>query len=231
MKTKRFTWKPGDVKIKKKKSLKKSDEGDNWSLDVGDRERLRNGMSKEARAIIAAILAIGEDEMFSMALEGGRFAGGITTSEAAVIAKAAVQFNKEHAAGFEEDMLSKIDDLVDGTYLTEDDFISACESSFDSFSTRAESYASAGGKQAWGKGVSRGAVNAGMPGGFWNCTFGPGSCTDCLSLHGQWMTIDEFENTYQQTICDGGCNCGFVPAENPESILPEDLNIPEEDAA
>ncbi len=43
------------------------------------------------------------------------------------------------------------------------------------------------------------------------------NCQDCLNLHGQEMTMEQFLDTQYTTACDGNCRCPFVPASATDS--------------
>lgn len=202
-----------------------------WGLDPGRREQVRQDLKKQTKALVAGILAIGEDEFYGLALEGGRYGGGITTQAAAHASKKTLEFNRTHAIVFEEYMDDDVDSLVDADdYEDEDDFAAAVGDAFDAYGSRAERYAVAGGNQAWAWGLVAGMIAADTKGGYWNCNFGSGSCPDCMDLHGQYMTAQEFADTYHNTLCDGGCNCGFVPAPGDNPIPFNELEV-EEDGA
>lgn len=214
---------PAFIYQEKIEKAKKRQWGEGWKLPPGEREAARAKMKEQAAKLKAATLALSEDEMFGLALEGGRYGGGVSTNQARLAARKAIEFNRIHAEQFESDMGDVVDSLVDEEYGDENEFDEAIGASFAAFGSRAQRYATAGGNHAWALGLIAGMVAAGTPGGYWDCTFGTGSCDDCMDLHGQYMTVQEFEETYHQTLCDGGCNCGFVPEIEGQPLDPNDL--------
>jgi hypothetical protein len=197
--------------------------GTGWTLEAERREKLRKDLRAKAEALILAILAISEDEMFSLTLEGSRYGGSVPLTTIGQVVQAAVDFNRDHANVFDLEMVEQIDLLVDSEYASESELQEAVSLAFGSFASRAAKYATAGGNHAWALGLVAAMSWHGTPGGYWDCTFGSGSCPDCMALHGHYMTSQEFSDTYHQTRCDGGCNCGFIPEEEGKPFDPEEL--------
>jgi hypothetical protein len=210
-----------------KEKLAKTDEsaawGAGWKMEAERREKLRSDLRKKASALVLAISEVSEEELFSLTLEGARYGGGVPMETIGQVVREAVAFNLDHANVFDLDMVEKIDLLVDGEYESDDELQEAVSLAFASFASRASRYATAGGNHAWALGLVAAMKWHGTPGGYWDCTFGSGSCPDCMSLHGRYMTASEFESAYHQTQCDGGCNCGFIPEEEGKPLDPEDL--------
>lgn len=176
-------------------------------------------------AIIAAQLLGLHDSAIAGAMAAG---GGLTAREISQAAESAAEFNAEHFLGLRDDALDALERMLNADDLTSDvDLSERIASLMDAVASRAERYAKGGGNKAWSTALRQAGQANGVEGGIWDCNFGPGSCPDCEGLHGEWMPWDEFESTYQQTTCNGGCNCGFHAAANPESLIAEDI-APEE---
>lgn len=220
-------------KDKVSKAIEEDDEEDGeYTLDPAIREELRAQFRERVAAIIAAIGFISEDDLFKIAMEGSIYGGSnLDTNSIRLIAREAIDFNAGYARGFHDDANEAVDSLLEDTYKSEEEFLASVESKFNAFSSRAERYAQGGGQYAWSQAVMESSKAGGVDGCIWNCTFGEGTCADCISLHGQWMTWDDFDETFGETICNGGCQCGPVPAQSIEDVEPEDLDMSESEAA
>lgn len=202
-----------------------ADAEDNFELAPDDREKIRQHLYHLVEGIALGMTAVSEEDLMTIALAGAEYGGGqLTMRDIRDIAKNAKDYNDEYLKNFVEDMKDDIDDLVEASYTDEEAFAEEVGGRFDAFTSRAGSYV-AGGKQAWNEAVMESSKANDTPGCIWNTNFGPGSCADCMALHGQWMTWEEFDSIFGTTICDGGCNCGPVPAENPDDLTLEDLDM------
>lgn len=217
-----------------KDKVRKQDEGDDegdWQLDPEDKKDAQTHLRNYILGVMAGITLVSEDDLFQIAVEGARYGGGgLTTAQLRAIAQEALDFNAGYMDGFQRDALDQLDEILAAGYLGPEAFLADAEGLIASVAARAEKYA-AGGNLVWVTAIGEAAQENGNDECYWNCTFGPGSCTDCLSLHGQRMTWEEFYDTFGDTICDGGCNCGPVPVESDAELGLEDLNIDEEATA
>lgn len=207
-------------------TLRKGDDSeDDYELDDEQEKEIRDSMEDFLVAVGAAIIAAQQSGLMDAAHEGARAAGGrLTPVQIKDVINAAADFNAEHFAGLKEDALAALNQMLDeGNFSSAEDLSNQLGDFMDTISSRAERYGKGGGNAAWSKALRLAGEANGDEGGIWDCNFGPGSCPDCEGLHGEYLSWDEFENTYQNTECDGGCNCGFHSAANPESLLAEDI--------
>lgn len=206
------------------------DEGGFYSPSPEEKKKIRHSFLDFLAMVGAAIIAAQQMGLYDSAQEGARAGGGgLTPADIAAAIAAAADFNAEHFSGLRDDANEALNALLDGDFRDQDSFTGQLADLMDSIASRAERYAKGGGNKAWGYALRRAGEENGLDGGTWDCHFGEGSCDDCMGLHGQFLSWDEWENTYQQTQCNGGCTCGFHAAENPESLA-DDIG-PEEEVA
>jgi len=206
-------------------------EDDSFELDTEQKKKTKKELNLWATAFILALTGVLEDNVPELVAEGSDWGGGgLTTKEMAAAAAGILKDQAEYADGFLEDIQARIDEVLAGTYKTQEDFVDGVMDMFEWAKSRAESYAVGAGIPAWREAAIGAMKGNGVDGGVWICTFGPGSCQDCQDLHGEFLTIKEFEQTFGTTECNGGCLCGFVPTNDPDEISDEDLQTVDETA-
>lgn len=154
---------------------------------------------------------------------GARYGGSTDQVRASRIAHEVMLTQVAYADKMKEDLRDGLAELLGGKWETEDEFVEDVQAFMGAAESRARQYAVGGGQPAWRAGAAGAAREAGYRGGIWICTFAPGSCPDCIELHGEWLTWDDFEALWGNTQCNGGCLCGFTPADNPDDLSPEEL--------
>lgn len=207
--------------------LRKQDdeEDDYYEPSEEEKRHISDAFNAFLNGIAAAVILGQSRGLTASAMEGARSAGGgLTHTQLQRSIEEAANFNAEHFSGLKDDAVDALKTLLASGKIKDDqDLQDKLSDLMDAISNRAERYAKGGGNAAWSSALRAAGEANGVEGGIWDCNFGPGSCKDCETLHGQWLSWDEFDDTYQQTECDGGCNCGFHAAENPEALLLEDL--------
>lgn len=201
------------------------DDADEYYPSAKEKKQVRDSFLIYLVGVGSAIIAAQQLGLHDAANEGARAAGGgLTASEIADAAESAADFNAEHFSSLKDDAIDALNQLLgSGELESPEDLTDRISNLMDAVASRAERYAKGGGNKAWATALRQAGEENELEGGVWDCNFGPGSCDDCQELHGQWMTWDEFDGTYQQTTCNGGCNCGFHAAANPADIAMEDL--------
>ena len=215
------------LELLKPEPVRKDDDqedDDDWTPTPEQKKAVRHAFLEFLAGVGVSIVSAQKTGLLAAAQEGARAAGGkLTAAQIDEVIEAAADFNEEHFYGLKDDALETLEQVLRDGYADPQGLKEKLEDLMGSVEARAERYAKGGGNAAWGKALRLAGEANGDTGGVWDCNFGPGSCDDCKALHGQWMTWDEWEGQYQQTDCDGGCNCGFHSAANPQSIDENDL--------
>lgn len=195
-----------------------------WSMDAEKKKKAKKELEDWGAALMLGLATAMVDNLPGLILEGEEWGGG-GASDAELVKEMAgvLKSQGKYADGFLSDINDRIDEVLDGTYKDQAGLMESLEDMFTWAKSRAESYAVGAGIPAWRESAAAAMKRNGIKGGFWICTFGPGSCEECQDLHGEYMTLAEFEAKWGNTTCNGGCNCGFMPSNDPEELSDADL--------
>jgi hypothetical protein len=139
------------------------------------------------------------------------------------ILQAELDFQEEHLKKFMAKLQDKYHNLLYSdpgepwpAYKTPQDLMENVENVDTTSIHQLDMYAIAAVEMAMMPGTIEPHKQNGVNGGIWHTMHDGTVCPDCVALDGTWMSWEEFNSIYKNTLCNGSCRCGelFEPSNN-----------------